>query len=212
LLLYAFLLKEELAGSELIAFRLMPAAGGFSVGNVTGTSRRAGMVSSGTGCGGDAGRRGGVRVLSKKQMLRTCLTMHGLLLLVGCTSSNIAARRQALAADYAALTAKEKALVDRGELRQGMSTNAVLIAWGQPSIISTMLTPNGPFITWEYYRKRTVTDPSVQREIMVPWSSTPVPISQVFPEAARYYSSSVVESQDRTAVFHKERLVGWSRK
>jgi hypothetical protein len=150
--------------------------------------------------------------MSKSQILWACLTMLGLLLFVGCESSRIAARRQAYAADYAALTAEEKALVDRGELCHGMSTNAVLIAWGQPSIISTMLTPNGPFITWEYYRKRTVTDPSVQREIMVPWSSTPVPISQVFPEAARYYSSSVVESQDRTAVFHKERLVGWSRK
>ncbi len=138
--------------------------------------------------------------------------MLGVLLLVGCESSHIAARRQAHAADYAALTAEEKALVDRGQLRQGMSTNAVLIAWGQPTIISATLTPNGPFITWEYYRKKAVTNPSARGEIMVPGSPTPVPISQVFPEAAPSFSPPVVESLDRTAVFHKERLVSWSRK
>jgi hypothetical protein len=138
--------------------------------------------------------------------------MLGLLLLVGCESSHIAARRQAYAADYAALTAEDKALVDRGELRQGMSTNAVLIAWGQPSIISTMPTPNGPYVIWEYYQKRAATNPLVRREVMVPWSSTPVPESQVFPEAAGSFSTSTVESLDRSAAFHKERLVGWSRK
>jgi hypothetical protein len=44
------------------ALRLMPAAGGFSVGDVTGNSRRAETVISGAGCGGDAGRRVGVRI------------------------------------------------------------------------------------------------------------------------------------------------------
>jgi hypothetical protein len=103
-------------------------------------------------------------------------------------------------------------LVDRGQLRQGMSTNAVLIAWGQPTIISTMSTPNGPFVIWEYYRKRAATNPAVRREVMVPGSPTPVPISRVFPEAAPSFSPPVVESLDRTAVFHKERLVSCGRK
>lgn len=35
-----------------------------SVGNMTGSSRMAGTVIYGIGCGGDAGRRGGVRVLA----------------------------------------------------------------------------------------------------------------------------------------------------
>ena len=147
--------------------------------------------------------------IPKMQILWPCLTMLSLLLFVGCESSHIAARRQAYAADYATLTAEDKALVDRGELRQGMSTNAVLIAWGQPS---TMPTPNGPYVIWEYYQKRAATNPLVRREVMVPWSSTPVPESQVFPEAAGSFSTSTVESLDRSAAFHKERLVGWSRK
>jgi hypothetical protein len=150
--------------------------------------------------------------MSKQQILWTCLTLLSPLLLIGCESAQIAARRQAQAADYAALTAEEKALVDRGKLRQGMSTNAVLIAWGQPSIVSTTPTPNGPFVTWEYYRKRAGTDPSVRREVMVPWSSTPVPVSRVCPDAAPSpLTPPVVELLDRTAIFHKERLVNWSR-
>jgi hypothetical protein len=44
--------------------RLTPTADGFSVGNVTGSSRRAGPMISDVGCGGDTGRRGSVRVLA----------------------------------------------------------------------------------------------------------------------------------------------------
>ena len=101
--------------------------------------------------------------------------------------------------------------MDQGKVRQGMSTNAVLIAWGQPTIISTTPTPNGPFFTWEYYRKRAASSQSVQREVMVPWSSTPVPESRVFPEAVPSFSPPVVEILERTAIFHTERLVSWSR-
>ena len=150
--------------------------------------------------------------MPKMQILWPCLTMLSLLLFVGCVSSHIAARRQAYAADYAALTAEEKALVDRGQLQQGMSTNAVLIAWGQPTTISTIPTPNGPFVIWEYYRKKTATIQPDRREVMVQGSPTPVPISRVLPEATTSFSPPVVESLDRTAAFHKERLVNWSHK
>ena len=138
--------------------------------------------------------------------------MLSLLLLVGCESSNSAKQRKVHATDYAALTAQEKALVDQGKLSQGMSTNAVLIAWGQPQIISSMSTPNGPFIVWEYYRKRTITTPSARREFILPRSSTPVPESLVFPNTGPSFSSSVVESLDRSAVFHNEQLVNWTPK
>ncbi len=63
-------------------------------------------------------------------MLWKVPTMLSLLLLVGCESSNIATQRKVHATDYAALSTPEKSLVDRGKLCQGMSTNAVLIAWG----------------------------------------------------------------------------------
>ncbi len=137
-------------------------------------------------------------------------TVLSVLLLVGCASSNVAAWRQAHATDYAALSAADKAAVDKGKVREGMSTNAVLIAWGRPDIVSTMSTPNGPFVIWEYYRKRTITTPSPRREAMVPWSSTPVPDSRLFPNTAPTFSTSVVETLEHTAAFHNERLVNWS--
>lgn len=86
------------------------------------------------------------------------------------------------------------------------------IAGGQPQIISSMSTPNGPFIIWEYYRKRTITTPSARREFILPRSSTPVPENLLFPNTGPAFSSSVVESLDRSAVFHNEQLVNWSPK
>jgi hypothetical protein len=138
--------------------------------------------------------------------------MLSLLLLVGCAGSNIAARRQAHATDYAAMTAQEQASVDRGQLRQGMSTNAVLIAWGQPGLTSTMVTPNGPFVIWEYYRKRAVATPAARREVMVPWSPTPVPENRLLLNAPPAPSTASVEELERSAVFHNQRLVNWSPK
>ena len=92
----------------------------------------------------------------KRQILCAGLAGLCLLAIVGCSSSNLEARRQAHPADYAALNPAEKASVDRGRLQPGMTTNAVLLAWGQPTIISSISTPNGPYIVWEYYRKTTL--------------------------------------------------------
>jgi hypothetical protein len=148
--------------------------------------------------------------LRKQQVLWPGVTVLGALILVGCASSKVAPRRQAYANEYTALSAEEKATVDRGALSEGMSTNAVLIAWGEPTTISTISTPNGPFVIWEYYRKKTITEQPVQRELIIPRSSTPVPESRVFPNAGVSHSTRVIESLDRTAVFHDERLVNWS--
>ena len=150
--------------------------------------------------------------MRKKQILWPGLTMLSLVLLFGCESSGPAARRRTHAREYEALSEQQKASVVRGALSQGMTTNAVLIAWGQPTIISTVSTPNGPFVFWEYYRKRVAPELSVRREVIVPRSSTPVPESRVFPAAANSPSPPVVEWLDRTAVFHDERLVNWSPK
>ena len=131
------------------------------------------------------------------------LSLLSVLAVIGCQKSNMAERKQ----DYAALSGEDKASVDRGKLREGMTTNAVLIAWGQPSIISTISTPKGPFVFWEYYRKKTVVqDP----QVIVPGSPTPVPQSRVLPGAPPV--SRVIEWLDRSAVFHDDRLVNWEPK
>ncbi len=133
----------------------------------------------------------------------TFLSLLSVLAVIGCQKSNIAERKR----DYAALSGEDKDSVDRGKLREGMTTNVVLVAWGQPSIISTISTPNGPFVFWEYYRKKTVVqDP----QVIVPRSPTPVPQSRVLPSAPP--ASRVIEWLDRTAVFHEDRLVNWEPK
>ena len=59
------------------------------------------------------------------------LTFLGALLLSGCetTQDRIAQRPEA----YNALSPRDKELVSRGQIRQGMSRDAVYIAWGAPN-------------------------------------------------------------------------------
>jgi len=143
----------------------------------------------------------------KNQTLWTCLALLSVLVVIGCEKSAIDERKRAHAGEYAALGGDDQASVNHGMLREGMTTNAVRIAWGQPTVISTISTPNGPFVFWEYYRKKTVVE---DPQVMVPRSPTPVPQSRVLPGTAP--KSRVVEWLDRTAVFHDERLVNWEPK
>ena len=136
--------------------------------------------------------------------LWTCLALLSVLVGSGCQRSQLAKRKRAAAGAYAALSAEDKASVDRGTLHEGMTTNAVLIAWGQPSIVSTISTPNGPFLFWEYYRQKTVVQ---EPQAIVSGAPTPVPQSRVLPNIPP--TSRVVEWLARTAVFHDDRLVNW---
>jgi hypothetical protein len=52
--------------------------------------------------------------------------------LAGCASSTIESRRKDRPAAYSALSAEQRALVDQGQVRVGMSQDAVYIAWGEP--------------------------------------------------------------------------------
>ena len=141
---------------------------------------------------------------SKKQVVLAGLALVIALGFSGCQSSRASQRKREHASEYAALGGEDKASVDRGQLRVGMTTNAVVLAWGQPTTISTISTPNGPFVFWEYYRKRVVTqDP----QVMVPRSPTPVPQSLAIPGASP--RTKVFEYLDRSAVFHDEKLVNW---
>lgn len=73
-------------------------------------------------------------------------------LLTGCaTGTTIAARKQERAASYAALPAETQALIDRGQIRRGMSEDAVYIAWGKPSQILQQEDQHGAITTWLYH-------------------------------------------------------------
>lgn len=74
------------------------------------------------------------------------------IILAGCaTQSTIETRRLERAAAYEALSADQKAMVDAGQIRVGMTSDAVYIAWGKPSEILESEDASGHLTTWRYY-------------------------------------------------------------
>ncbi len=72
-------------------------------------------------------------------------------LAVGCaTSSTVQTRKQERYAAYEALTPELKSAVDLGEVRAGMSMDAVYIAWGKPSQVLSGGNQTGETTTWVY--------------------------------------------------------------
>jgi len=72
------------------------------------------------------------------------------LLLTGCATSTIETRKQERAAGYAALSPELKSLVSDGQIRRGMSEDAVYIAWGKPAEILHREDQNGLATIWVY--------------------------------------------------------------
>ena len=75
------------------------------------------------------------------------------LLLVGCvTRSTIESRRVERMSAYNTLAPEEKQLVDQGQVKMGMTSDAVYIAWGPPSEMLESEDPQqGRISTWRYY-------------------------------------------------------------
>jgi hypothetical protein len=73
-------------------------------------------------------------------------------LLAGCaTHSTIQSRKQERPGVFESLSPEFQSLVDHGQIRRGMDTNAVYIAWGQPGQITAAETDAGESTTWSYY-------------------------------------------------------------
>lgn len=75
-----------------------------------------------------------------------------LLLVIGCaTPSTVESRRAEKQAAYEALPQEQKATVDAGQIRIGMTRDAVYIAWGKPSEVLESEDATGHYTTWRYY-------------------------------------------------------------
>lgn len=72
-------------------------------------------------------------------------------LLAGCATSSIESRRRERATGYAALSPEFKALVDQGQIRRGMTPDAVYIAWGKPAQILQQEDQRGHVTFWLYH-------------------------------------------------------------
>lgn len=71
-------------------------------------------------------------------------------LIAGCSTSTIETRKQERTGAYQALSPEQKQLVDQGDVRVGMSQDAVYIAWGPPSQVLEQEDANGHVVTWVY--------------------------------------------------------------
>jgi hypothetical protein len=80
----------------------------------------------------------------------TLPTLLTLLTLSGCANSSISSRKQERAAAYASLAPDLMNLVDRGQIKVGMTSDAVYIAWGPPSDIVQSESSSGASTVWLY--------------------------------------------------------------
>jgi len=78
--------------------------------------------------------------------------LAGGLLLTGCATSTIESRKQERYSSYTELPSEQKAAIDTGKIKVGMSMDAVYIAWGKPGEILTSESSKGTFVTWLYRR------------------------------------------------------------
>lgn len=82
------------------------------------------------------------------------------LLAMGCATNTLQSRIRERPAAYAALPPEVKSLVDAGQIKVGLSMDAVYFAWGPPSRVSTGQLPDGKTVTtwiytgtaWQEYR------------------------------------------------------------
>lgn len=73
-----------------------------------------------------------------------------LFLIVGCATSTIESRRKEKIAVYQQLSPELRELVDKGQIKVGMPTDAVYISWGPPSQIAQGEDESGRTTTWLY--------------------------------------------------------------
>jgi hypothetical protein len=75
-----------------------------------------------------------------------------LLLVGGGTACRTAQAERRQTAAYQTLSPEDRGRVDRGEIVAGMDTNAVRLAWGEPSEVVWLEAGEVPLVKWLYYR------------------------------------------------------------
>src|SRR5882672_2627855 len=76
------------------------------------------------------------------------------LLLAGCATSNVESRKKERYNAYSELSTEQRAAVDTGQIKVGMTMDAVYIAWGKPHQIVSGETPEGAQVIWLYMGTR----------------------------------------------------------
>ncbi len=85
------------------------------------------------------------------QPLRWACLLLAINLLAGCATSTIQSRKQQRFPAYQALSPDLQALVDRGQIKTGMTPDAVFIAWGKADQVNEGENETGHTTTWTWY-------------------------------------------------------------
>ena len=83
-------------------------------------------------------------------MKTSLLILFAGLLLTGCATTSISSRKQQRLGSYNTLPAEPRLAVDTGQIKVGMSEDAVYIALGKPTQIIRGESSAGPTVTWLY--------------------------------------------------------------
>ncbi len=70
--------------------------------------------------------------------------------LTGCATTSISSRKQERLGGYNSLPADQRLAVDLGQIKVGMTEDAVYIAWGRPSQTIVSESATGRTTTWLY--------------------------------------------------------------
>lgn len=96
--------------------------------------------------------------------MRTILPLLALLVLLlpGCATMNPSEKRvQKYPGMFEKLSSADRSAVLRGEIREGMSTDAVFLAWGRPDRVMSGSRDGRGKERWAYFSSRPVTTVSV---------------------------------------------------
>ena len=141
---------------------------------------------------------------SMKRLLLLALTGF-VVLATGCSAVNYRIKKHP--ADYASLSAADQQLVSSGRVREGLSQQAVYLAWGKADSVRRGSRHGQAFETWIYLATDTVPDrPFISPLFYGPYAGWYRPYSAVWYsdfETTRTYPY-------RTAVFENGRLAAWS--
>ncbi len=72
------------------------------------------------------------------------------MIFAGCATSTVEKRRTEKLSSYANLPPEFQALVDKGQIKVGMPSDAVYIAWGAPAQVLSGENEQGATTTWLY--------------------------------------------------------------
>ena len=129
------------------------------------------------------------------------LVLLGWLVFLGCSTPTVESRKKERPAEYSALPDEQKRLVDKGQIKVGMNSDAVYLAWGPPAEILENESESGHVTTWIYHGQwleRRVSGPTAKSPTREPRSSSATSIAIII-RGATFAPKSIFKTEKSRA-------------